>query len=182
MKIKMIAASCLVAVVAFFSGCSFGTQKKVDDLNANSDFVVGLLTPIEEADFSDYGIIPGFGVTGYYDKKYGDWDADIDAVSACYVQYDVTSYPDYMSKKKYVTGITVTDPQVSVYGYCVGDNANEYKAFLIDKGFKLDEEWDRIKRFENGKLLLRFSLEPETQQITSISVEVDVTNCCGVIF
>lgn len=182
MKTKMMAACSLVAMVAVLSGCSIGTQKTVDDVNANSTLEIDLLTSVDEVDFSDFGVVPGFGITGYYDKKYGDWDADIGAVSACYVQYDVTSYPDYMSKKKYVTGIRVTDPEVSVYGYCVGDNANEYKAFLIDKGFKLDEEWDRIKRFENGKLLLRFSLEPETQQITSISVEVDVTNCCGVIF
>ncbi len=182
MKTKIIAVCSLVAMVAAFSGCSLGTQKKVDDLNANSDFAVGLLTPIEEADFDDYSIIPGFGVTGYYDKKYGDWEVDMEAVSACYVRYNVTSYPDYMSGEQYVTGIFVTDPEISVYGYSVGDDSEAYKAFLQEKGFKLYEDDLRVKRFEKGKVKLRFGVNPETQSIRSIDVEVDVTNHCGVVF
>ena len=182
MKIKMIAACSLVATVAVFSSCSISTNKTVEDVNANSDFVVGLLTPIEEADFSGYGIIPGFGVTGYYDKKYGDWEADMDAVSACYVRYDVTAYPDYMSGEQYVTGISVTDPEISVYGYSVGDDSETYKTFLQEKGFKLYEDDLQIKRLEKDKVKLRYSVNPETQSITSIAVEVDVTNQCGVVF
>lgn len=186
MKTKWFAACALIMVVCCLSGCSIGTQKRVDEINANSTWEVDLLTPLEETDFSvgDYGVKPGFGVTGYYDKKYGEGDINTGEMPSTYVLYSVTSYPDFMSKKKYVTQIDVCDPEIEVYGYSIGDSSEAFGAFLTEKGFQAEEDYNiRSDRFKKGKIVIRFGIEPETQTITrSITVEVDVTNCCGVVF
>ena len=173
----------LLMTVACFSSCrSIYSEKIVEDINNHSNFAINLLTPAEEADFDGFGIIPGFGVTGYYDKKYGDIDADYDAVYACYVQYDITCYPDVAFGDEYVTGIFVTDPDINVYGYSVGDNSEEFSDFLDEKGF--DEYYNNghFIKFSKEKVEIRCGVNNETQEISSIYVGIDVTNMFGVIF
>lgn len=183
MKTKMLAACSLVAMVAVLSGCSIGTQKTVDDVNANSTLEIDLLTSVDEVDFSDFGVVPGFGITGYYDKKYGEENTETGEMPPYYVLYSVTSYPDFMSRGQYVTQIDVCDPEIEIYGYSIGDSSAEFGEFLVDKGFKLNRDEARYKRFEKGKVVIRFGVEPETQTIAmSITVEVDVTNHCGIVF
>ena len=173
----------LLMATTFFSGCRpILSEYIVEDINNNYNFEIKLLTPAEEADFEEFGIIPGFGITGYYDKKYGDIDADYDAVHACYVQYDVTSYPDVAFGDKYVTGIWITDPAINLYGYSVGDNIEEFSDFLENKGF--DEYYNNghFMKFSKGKVEIRCGVINETQEINSLYVGMQLTNRCGVIF
>ena len=177
MKVKMTAAAC--ALMTFcLSGCAVTTAQTVRTINEHSDFAFGLLTHFSEMDLTDYCVKPGFGVTGYYHEKY-QTDGD---VSACYVLYSVTSYPDCMSSNQYVTSICVSDPDVCVLGYSVGDNADAFESYLQTEGFKLYESNDRIRRFEKEKVKLRFAVDPETQTVREICVEVKVTNFFGVIY
>ena len=182
MKKGLLFAPLLMAV-ACFSGCRpILSEKNVEDINNHSNFAINLLTPVEEADFDGFGIIPGLGVTGYYDKKYGDIDADYDAVYSCYVQYDVTSYPDIVLGEKYVTGIFITDPDIYVYDYSVGDNSEEFFDFLEEKGFDKYYNTNRMVKFSKHKVEIRCGVDFEAQTINSLYVGVDLTNRLGVIF
>lgn len=173
----------LLIVVASFSGCRpIRSEMFVEDINRNSNFEINLLTPADEADFSDFNTVPGMGVTGYYNKKYGDMDVDYDAGYACYVQYDVTCYPDVAFGEKYVTGIRITDPDIHVYGYSVGDSYTEFLNFLEDKGYDEYYNSGRLMKFSKGRVEIRCGFEPETQTIRSLYVGMDLTNRLGVIF
>ncbi len=182
MKKGLLFAALLMTVACFSSCRPIYSETIVEDINNHSNFAINLLTPVEEADFDGFGIIPGFGVTGYYDKKYGDIDADYDAVYACYVQYDVTCYPDVAFGDEYVTGIFVTDPDINLYGYSVGDSSEEFSDFLDEKGF--DEYYNNghFIKFSKEKVEIRCGVNNETQEINSIYVGIDVTNMFGVIF
>jgi hypothetical protein len=172
----------LLIVVASFSGCrSIRSEKIVEDINANSNFEIDLLTPAKEADFDGFVIIPGHGITGYYNKKYGDIMEDYDAVYACYVQYDVTSYPDVVLGEQYVTGIFVTDPDIHVYGYSVGDSREEFSDFLEEKGFDEFYNSGHLMKFSKGRVEIRFGFNNETQEIHSLYVGM-MTTVGGIVY
>ena len=172
----------LIAVASFSSCKPILSEKIVEDINENSNFEIALLTPVVEVDFSSFGVIPGHGITGYYDKKYGDEEVNYDDLHACYVQYDVTSYPDVVLGEKYVTGIFITDPDIYVYDYSVGDNSEEFFDFLEDKGFDKYYNTNRMVKFSKHKVEIRCGVDFEAQTINSIYVGVDLTNRLGVIF
>ena len=173
----------LLMTVACFSSCRpILSEKIVEDINNNSNFEIDLLTPAEEVSFEGFATIPGFGVTGYYNKKYGDMEADYDAVYACYVQYDVTSYPDVALGEPYVTVIFVTDPDINIYGYSVGDSSEEFSDILSDKGFEEYYNNGSLIKFTKGKVEIRCGINNGTQEINSLYVGMDLTNMLGVIF
>ena len=185
MKAKMTAVACsLMTVSLCLSSCVVTTAQTVRAINDTSTFEIELLTCEKEIDFTDYQEVPGFGVTGYvtgyYDKKYETNDGT--PVEECYVLYSVTPYPDCMSRNEYVTAICVSDPEVCVFGYSVGDNADDFQAHLQTEGFELYESNDRIRRFEKGKVMLYFGVNPETQTVREICVKLEITNVFGIIY
>ena len=174
---KLLSIGLAVLACVSFSGCrSIRSEKIVEDINNHSNFEIDLLTPAKEADFDGFGIIPGFGVTGYYDKKYGDIDADYDAVYACYVQYDVKAYPNAAHGDYCVTGIHIKDPDIHVYGYSVGDNGEEFSDFLEGKGFNEYYNNGHLMKFSKGKVDIRCGINNETQEIDSIYVGIEKRN------
>ena len=180
MKQSKVTALCGLLAAMTFSSCAPMTAKTVRVVNDASTYDIALLTHVSEIDFSAYQQVPGFGVTGYYDKKYETQD-DGD-VAKCYVLYSVTSYPDVISSQQYVTRIDVTDPSVDVCGYSVGDNAQDFQRYLLEQDFRLLENGERVRRFEKGKVLVHFGVEPQTQTIFDMCVEVEVSNFFGLIF
>ena len=176
MKKGIVIMAVLMGLLSFSSCKPILSEKIVEDINNHSNFEVDLLTPAEEADFDGFGIIPGFGVTGYYDKKYGDIDADYDAVYACWVKYDVKAYPNAAHGDYCVTGIHIKDPDIHVYGYSVGDSREEFSDFLEEKGF--DEYYNNghLMKFSKGKVEIRCGINNETQEIDSIYVGIEKRN------
>lgn len=176
-KIKKILTIVLAVLACVsFSGCrSIRSEKLVEDINNHSNFEIDLLTPVGECDFEGFGMIPGHGVEGYYDKKYGDITEN-DTLNASYVQYDVTSYPDIGFGKKYVTGIYISDPDIHVYGYSVGDNSEEFSEFLEEKGFKVYYDNGLYRMCSKGKVKIRCVIDREKQEINSLYVGMDLTN------
>ena len=180
MKQSKVTAVCGLLAAMTFSSCAPMTAKTVRAVNDASTSEIALLTHVSEIDCSIYQHIRGFGVTGYYDKKYETQD-DGD-VAECYVLYSVTSYPDASSTNQYVTRIDVTDPSVDVCGYSVGDSVQDFQTYLLSNDFRLLENGERVRRFEKGKVLVHFGVELQTQTIFDICVEVEVSNFFGLMF
>lgn len=186
MKLKIMAAFLLIVSVFSMSGCSIGTKRLVNDINANATWELNLLTPEEEMHFSDsgYGIVPGFGITGYYDKKYGEGNMETGELPSTYVLYSVTSYPDAMSKKKCITRIEVHDPDVEIYGFSIGDSSQAFGELLREKGFQPYNDYDaRMDRFKKGRIIIYYGVDHDTQTIfNDMTVAVETTNHCGIVF
>ena len=174
---KLLSIGLAVLACVSFSGCrSIRSEKIVEDINNHSNFEIDLLTPGKEAGFEEFGMLHGFGVTGYYDKKYGDIEVDSEALFACWVKYDVKAYPNAAHGDYCVTGIHIKDPDIHVYGYSVGDSREEFSDFLEEKGF--DEYYNNghLMKFSKGKVEIRCGINNETQEIDSIYVGIEKRN------
>lgn len=183
--LKIICAVVLTACCLLFGvGCSLQTDAIVKDINQNTNLEIKLLVKAEDSLFDEnYEIIGGFGITGYFDKKYGEnYTENSDAIDACSVIYHVTSYPDALFGKPHVTGIEITDPAITLYGYSVGDSVDGVADFFIDKGYEKTYDDSHLFKFNKGKIQIRIGVNYEEQTIRSIYVGVDTTNCTGVVF
>ena len=183
MRKGLLLAFMLFIMVAF-SGCKpILSEKIIEDINENSNLEIKLLATADAFDSSSFDIIPGgMGVEGYYDKKYGDVEVDEESLYQCYVQYDVTSYPDVVFGDERVTGIFITDPEIYIYDYSVGDNSQEFSDLLKEKGFEEYYNNGHLIKFSKKKVEIRCGVNAETQEINSIYIGVDVTNISGAIF
>lgn len=74
-----------------------------------------------------------------------------------YVLYTVTSYPDYISKHKHITSISITDPSVTIYGLTYNSSADEVEATMKSHGFK--KASDRRNTYTKGKVSISFLQE-----------------------
>ena len=175
---------CAVCMLFCGAGCSLRTKAIVNDINENSNLEIGLLTKADDCLFDEnYDIIPGFGITGYFNKKYGEnYMENSDIIDACSVIYHVTSYPDALYGKLYVTGIEITDPTIEIYGFSVGESVADFENFLLDKGFKNFHKADRMLKFKKGKIELRCGVNYEEQTIRSLYIGVNTTNIFGIVF
>jgi large subunit ribosomal protein L4 len=90
------------------------------------------------------------------------------------VIYTVTSYPDYSSGKSHITRISITDPEVSVYGVTLTSSAEDIKNALTEAGFSVTEKNGGV-RGEKGRFSVSFSAD-------SIYIHADVSNRFGIQF
>ena len=182
---KIVCEMILTACCLLFGvGCSLQTDAIVKDINQNTNLEIKLLVKAEDSLFDEnYESIGGFGITGYFDKKYGEnYAENSDAIDAYSVIYHVTSYPDVLLGKACVTGIEITDPAITLYGYSVGDSVDGVADFFIDKGYEKTYDNSHLFKFNKGKIQIRIGVNNEEQTIRSLYVGVDTTNCTGVIF
>lgn len=132
---------------------------------------------VNDFDFSEYQ--PRFGLMGgreYYGKGYqpsvGENGEQIDPVHC--VIYTVTAYPDYASASSHITRITITDPNVRIWGLTVDASSTDIMTVMEQNGFR-HSTTDIGLTYKRGKISVRFSRG-------SITVSADVTNIFGIQF
>lgn len=156
---------CVLTVV----GCSGGNLSRPD---TNLEFWI--CDNVEDFDFSGYqeksGLMGGreYYGTGYTPSTNANGE-QIDPEHC--VIYTVTAYPDYSSKKSHITGISITDPAVEVYGLTLNSTVWEINSTMEQNGFKMKG----YKTFVKGKVSIRFTEE-------CIRINADVTNFWGIQF
>lgn len=173
MKRAFVVLVCIMILTAL-AGCAAGVPEKPE---TNLEFWIA--ENVDNFDFSGYRERPGmFGGREYYGSGYApekDSDGNLTDPAECVV-YTVTAYPDYSSGKDHVTGITVTDPNVNVYGLTVDSSPDEIRAAMERSGFRqIEQEGAAGLLFEKGKLRISF-----TEGCIRLSTEV--TNREGIIF
>lgn len=133
-------------------------------------------------DFSSeqYGVIGGFGITGYYDLAYTDADGDesgnFDTEAHQAVVYYTSMWPDTVFGKSRITRIDIADPAVDVFGCHVGDAEYMLIQAMKDNGFR---ERSRHVYQHNG-IRISYELDDENRKLTKITLSVQSTNICGV--
>ncbi|MBR5871604.1 MAG: hypothetical protein IKZ09_11275 [Clostridia bacterium] len=132
---------------------------------------------VNDFDFSEYQ--PRFGLMGgreYYGKGYqpsvGENGEQIDPAHC--VIYTVTAYPDYASASSHITRITITDPNVRIWGLTVDASSTDIMTVMEQNGFR-HSTTDIGLTYKRGKISVRFSRG-------SITVSADVTNIFGIQF
>ena len=136
MKKKAKFLICLLGVVALFLAVR-GWINYIPNPETNLEFWIA--DPVDQADFvshqEKYGLMGG---REYYGKGYMPTKDEngMQTDPAYCVIYTVTSYPDYSSNKRYVTGIYITDPEVELYGINCQSSLGEIDTALRNHGFR----------------------------------------------
>ena len=132
---------------------------------------------VDGFDFSEYQ--PRFGLMGgweYYGKGYVP-SIDEDGIQidpAHCVIYTVTAYPDYASGKQHITRITITDPNIQIWGLTVDASSTDIMTVMEQHGFR-HSITDIGLTYRRGNISIRFSKG-------CITVSAEVTNFFGIQF
>lgn len=177
MKKVFIILVCLVFCTLLCS-CQMRKFKKPDDTNLE----FWIIEDVNDIDFSDYVERPGwFGAREYYGKGYEG--TKVEDESGIYyidpeycVRYVVSSYPDCSSKRKHITTITITDPNINFYGINLNSSLSEIDEAMKDKGFKeINNVNNKYVKYEKKNITFTF-YEDE------IVINASKTNKFGIVY
>ena len=134
---KWIAFLLSILTLILFAGCSASALERPE---TNLEFWIA--ENVDDVDFSTYQEKYRYGYMGpgrlYYGANYQP-TVDEDGMQVdpeFYVVYAVSPYPDYASKKRHITGITINDPSVFVYGLTVNSPEQEIEETMKNNGFE----------------------------------------------
>lgn len=170
---KLLALLLTVSVLCVFSGCVLKLSMPED-----TDLAFWLTYEVKQGDFEGYNVEPyTVGGQRYYPAKYEpvtDVAEGVGVAPEICVIYEVTSYPDYSDKTKCVTYISVTDPEVRVYGLTINSTEDEFRRVMAEKGFSVSYPASTFMEAVRGKETVSFT--PGKR----IIAKVGITNRYGI--
>lgn len=133
---------------------------------------------VDSVDFSEYQEKSGMlGGHEYYGKGYAptvdEYGQQVDPEHC--VRYTVTSYPDYSDKEQHVTGIYITDPQISFYGISLDTSFEDFERLIKNQGFEITDSNENYRTASKGKYSITITKE-------HIVIRVHVENRYGIVF
>lgn len=154
------------------------TEEKILPKPENTTLSYWITQIVTDDDFKDCTFLPGlFGGSEYLDGRYEAVVTEHEGGYKSYsepdiaVIYTTTSYPDYASKTRCVTGIEITDPAISVYGLTREFETKEIQKTMLGYGFKQYRE----STFRKNNCNVSFSNH-------GINLVANVTNVEGIQF
>lgn len=173
---KIIVVLSAIVLIFIIIGLFLFSNRKPSRPDTNLEFWIG--DNVDEVDFSSfqekYGL---FGGREYYGTGYiPTFDEDGMTIDPEHcVTYTVTSYPDYSSNKRHITGITITDPTIEFYGISLNSSHNDFAHLITEQGFKITDTSANHHTAELGKYSVTFTDE-------YIRIRVKVRNIFGIQF
>ena len=103
-----------------------------------------------------------------------------------YVSYVITAWPDYADGGEFVTDITVTDPDVKVYGLTIASTYEEFDAVFEPLGYELSWSNGAIETRVATKNGITFRLtravDDNPNVVPQIRISAEVTNREGIVY
>lgn len=103
-----------------------------------------------------------------------------------YVSYVITAWPDYADGGEFVTDITVTDPDVTVYGLTIESTYEEFDAVFEPLGYELSWSDGAIETrvaTKNGiTFLLTRAVDDNPNVVPMFRISAEVTNREGIVY
>ena len=103
-----------------------------------------------------------------------------------YVSYVITAWPDYADGGEFVTDITVTDPDVTVYGLTIESTYEEFDAVFEPLGYELSWSDGAIETRVATKNGITFRLtravDDNPNVVPQIRISAEVTNREGIVY
>ncbi|MGM9680460.1 MAG: hypothetical protein ACI3XR_03035 [Eubacteriales bacterium] len=141
---------------------------------------------VADVDFSGHNPIYGwFGAEEYYGAGYQPTeDSNGNTVSPRYfVSYVLSAYPDYADGGRYVTGITITDPSVTLYGFHVLSTAEEFNVIFTNLGYAVTNRGAVYTAEKDGVTFSFTPLNPnDPDSVATLTIQIQVTNREGICF
>lgn len=141
-KMKIIFSSVLLFSLTL-SSCS--NVNKFLRRPANSNLTFWITEKVDDEQLETSTLIPefyseNFKAEQYLDAKYQpvEGETKYNMIPEIHVTYRVSPYPNYNDEGKYITGISITDPTILVYGLNIFSTKDEISRTMKIKGFKLN--------------------------------------------
>ena len=103
-----------------------------------------------------------------------------------YVSYVITAWPDYADGGEFVTDITVTDPDVTVYGLTIESTYEEFDAVFEPLGYELSWSDGAIETRVATKNGITFRLtravDDNPNVVPVLRITAEVTNREGIVY
>ena len=103
-----------------------------------------------------------------------------------YVSYVITAWPDYADGGEFVTDITVTDPDVTVYGLTIESTYEEFDAVFEPLGYELSWSDGAIETRVATKNGITFRLtravDDNPNVVPMFRISAEVTNREGIVY
>ena len=103
-----------------------------------------------------------------------------------YVSYVITAWPDYADGGEFVTDITVTDPDVTVYGLTIESTYEEFDAVFEPLGYELSWSDGAIETRVATKNGITFRLtravDDNPNVVPMFRISAEVTNHEGIVY
>lgn len=103
-----------------------------------------------------------------------------------YVSYVITAWPDYADGGEFVTDITVTDPDVTVYGLTIESTYEEFDTVFEPLGYELSWSDGAIETrvaIKNGiTFRLTRAVDDNPNVVPMFRISAEVTNREGIVY
>ena len=103
-----------------------------------------------------------------------------------YVSYVITAWPDYADGGEFLTDITVTDPDVTVYGLTIASTYEEFDAVFEPLGYELSWSDGAIETRVATKNGITFRLtravDDNPNVVPMFRISAEVTNREGIVY
>lgn len=179
-KVLLIFFVALLILLSYVGAVFFQlpTRTVISDINKNLDTPYKMLEKKKDMSLGNYGVIGGFGVTGYFDRKYGAFDAEgrFDAVGNQALVYYVTSWPDTVIGSGRVTRMVCADPAYSLYGCNVGGYYSSLERELLERGFEKTGGNLNGGRYEKRGVRISLEKDGESGVLLCFAIMVDNSN------
>ena len=171
-KVK-ICLTVLLAVIALLCLFRVPTRVAVCSLNRNTNLPVSLLMRTRDADFTDFTVGHGFGMTSYLQSDSNGGN----------LRVDVSMWPDTIFGKQRINYAAWTNENISVYGFSVGDDLANAEKSLLRHGFVKTRDSDEFCwQYRKFGLIISCFPERDTGVIHSISIRIQGTNIFGIVY
>ena len=160
-------------ILTLFNGCTITNNLTCQKINENSNFDFKLFTPFSQCDFSNYSVIEGYGITGYYLNS-----IDYDSSAACIqggtpiVIYSVSKKIGGMIGEQVITRIQCYNPNYQLFGCSVNSSSSAFKNALLSNGFTLINESPHSLRVEKGRVIISLSINSAKSTVSSFMINV----------
>ncbi len=200
MKKKILIISTIL-IISVFCICFVSCQRCIDKPeDTNLELWLGERYTEDELKELGYELVsPGFGCDTYASSKY-NIERDLDgngSLNGEYVKYERSGYPDATSEYA-ITSITITDPEVNIFGLTINSSQEEVEKVLKKQKFKKKDKdftrkvynietraWEEEVYYVEHyytKNKVTFVLKDYPGADKQIFIAVGTTNLMGVIF
>ena len=171
-----------MGLILSFGGCTWvgdkiratKSEKIIAEINAESNFDLPLLTPLDGFDKTAFKPINGWmGAEEYYPNRYASENEQV------IVTYLFSGYPDVVNDWV-LTGVFFTDSAICLYGLTVDNTLEEWKAKLEEKGFEKADGNMYFEKYKNQSVSIDFSLDEN--DVMKISVRLNATNRSNIMY
>lgn len=188
---KIVIITIIILPLAIVLSIFLNNKLTFSKFEKNSTLEYELLHQFTKDELLEFHAAGGFGMNTIYSidfpEPFGEEEFDYTSYSNEFpmTYYELSGYPTILSEY-HLTGLTTTDPAVSILSIAVGDvlSKEEVEEAVGDFNYKLEKlsESGSFKSFQFQKAKIKLTVYTDKGIVTKIVVRVKSIHIPGVVF